>query len=208
MLFPDGKLIIFSKAPVPGKVKTRLISELGADGAARLHQDMLEQKLRLATDNQIASVALFCSPNKEHPNFQQLQSRFVLELNSQAGDDLGKRMANAMQQALANHKQAVIIGTDCPPLDHLYLIEAFRALDQGADAVIGPASDGGYVLLGLSHFSKKIFEDIDWGGEKVFSQTITKLRQLGLNYVELKTLWDVDRPGDLIRYREHLSSGS
>jgi uncharacterized protein len=206
MLFFDSKLIIFSKAPIPGQVNTRLIPVLGADGAAKLHQDMLEQKLRMTHDKQIAPIELYCWPDKHHPYFQQISSRFTLKLHSQTGADLGKRMASALQQALSNYRQAVIIGTDCPPLDQQYLTEAFQALTQGADAVIGPASDGGYVLLGLSRFDQTIFEGIDWGKESVFSQTIARLRQLEFNYVELTTLWDVDTPDDLIRYNQYLAS--
>ena len=193
---------------MPGQVNTRLIPALGEVGAAKLHRNMLEQKLQLATDNKIASVDLYCSPDKDHPYFRQILSRFSIDLHIQVGTDLGERMAHALQQALSNHRQAVLIGTDCPPLDHLYMIEAFQALAEGADAVIGPAIDGGYILLGLSRFSHRIFEDIDWGEKSVFSQTISRLRQLAFSYVELKTLWDVDHPEDLIRYKEYLFASS
>lgn len=208
MLFSSGKLIILSKAPIPGQVNTRLIPVLGEEGAAKLHQEMLEHKLQLACDQPIAAVDLYCYPNRTHPYFQQLASRFRLVLHNQTGADIGARMANAMQHALSNHRQAVLIGTDCPPLDRPYLIEAFQALAQGADAVIGPASDGGYILLGLTRFEQTIFDGMDWGQESVCAQTITRLRQLQVNYVELTTLWDVDGPADLIRYQAYLSSDS
>lgn len=206
MLFPDAKLIIFSKAPEPGQVKTRLIPALGKDGAAQLHRNMLEQKLQMVSESQIATVDLYCSPDQQHPYFQQIASSFNLSLHTQIGADLGERMANALQVALSTHSQAVIIGTDCPPLDQAYLIDAFQALENGADSVIGPATDGGYVLLGLRRFSRTLFTDMDWGTNRVFRQTKARLHQLEFSYVELDSLWDIDRPEDLVLYREHLHS--
>ncbi len=208
MLFPDSKLIIFSKAPDPGQVKTRLIPALGKTGAAQLHQELLEQKLKLVTENMIAAVELHCAPDRQHPYFQQLASRLNLELHTQVGDGLGERMANALQAALSTHSQAVIIGTDSPPLDLAYLTAAFQGLENDADAVIGPAADGGYVLLGLRRFSPMLFTKIDWGTNLVCGQTRAQLHRLGFTHVELETLWDVDRPEDLDLYRKHLHSCS
>jgi rSAM/selenodomain-associated transferase 1 len=199
VLFPNDKLIIFAKAPIPGQVKKRLIPVLGEQGAAKLHQEMLEQKLRLARDNMIAPVDLYCWPDANHPHFLDIQSRYQLQLHAQQGGHLGERMADAMLKSISEQSHAVLIGTDSPPLDKDYIVKAFQELKNGADAVIGPAEDGGYILIGLSRFDKQIFEDIKWGGEKVYSQTISKLEQLGYNYVELVTLWDVDRPNDLER---------
>ncbi|MCP4128071.1 MAG: glycosyltransferase [Gammaproteobacteria bacterium] len=204
MLFPNSKLIIFSKAPDPGRVKTRLIPALGETGAAQLHQEMLEQKLKQVTETEIATIELCCAPNRQHPYFRQIASRFDLELRTQTGDDLGERMANAIQTDLHTPPQTVIIGTDCPPLDLAYIAEAFQALQDGTDAVIGPATDGGYVLLGLNRFSSDLFTNIDWGTNRVCDQTRARLHQLGFTHVELDTLWDVDRPEDLDLYRKHL----
>jgi rSAM/selenodomain-associated transferase 1 len=197
VLFPNDKLIIFAKAPIAGKVKKRLIPALGENGAAKLHQKMLEGKLLMAMENSIAPVELCCWPDIDHPYFQQIQPR--PQLQNQTGDNLGERMAQAMQQSIHEQSNAVLIGTDSPPLDLDYLIKAFQTLQSGVDAVIGPAEDGGYVLIGLSRFDSEIFQGIEWGSEKVFSQTISKLRNLNFNYVALETLWDVDRPDDLLR---------
>ncbi len=204
MPLTNSKLIIFSKAPDPGQVKTRLIPALGETGAAQLHQEMLEQKLRLMTETEIATVELHCAPDRQHPYFRQIASSFNLELYTQTGEDLGERMANALQAALGTHSQAVIIGTDSPPLDLAYVTQAFQALQDGADVVIGPAADGGYVLLGLNHYSSGLFTNIDWGTNRVCNQTRARLHQLGFTHVELDTLWDVDRPEDLDLYRKHL----
>lgn len=199
MLFPDDKLLIFAKAPIPGQVKKRLIPALGAKGAARLHQEMLKQKLRMANDNQIAQLELHCWPDKHHPYFQEVQSRYSLQLHNQKGDNLGERMAHAMQQSINRHSNTILIGTDSPPLDSDYLIQAFQALQAGADAVIGPAEDGGYILIGLSRFNSEIFQGIKWGGKTVCRQTISICNNIDFDWVELDTLWDVDRPEDLER---------
>ncbi len=199
MLFPKDKLIVFAKAPIPGQVKKRLIPALGAENAAKLHQEMLEKKLRTVNDNKITHLELYCWPDKHHPYFQEIQSRYSLQLYSQQGADLGERMANAMRRSITEQGNAVLIGTDSPPLDNAYLIQAFQALQDGADAVVGPAEDGGYILLGLSRFDNAIFKDIDWGEKTVFNQTALHLTQLDFNWVELETLWDVDRPEDLER---------
>jgi len=206
MLFPDAKLIIFSKAPEAGQVKTRLIPALGIEGATRLHKEMLEQKLRLVSENQIAATDLYCSPDHQHPYFQQVTSSLNLDLHTQSGEDLGQRMANALQTALNTHTMAVIIGSDSPPLDLAYIKAAFQALEQGSDAVIGPAIDGGYVLLGSRRFSNKLFACMNWGTDRVLTQTRERLQQLDYSWIELDPLWDIDRPEDLIQYQTQLHS--
>ena len=203
MLFPNDKLIIFAKAPIAGKAKKRLIPALGENGAAKLHQKMLEHKLQLAHDSRIAPIELYCWPNTQHHYFQEAQERYSLQLHNQQGADLGERMAHAMHQAIEQHSNAVLIGTDSPPLDRDYLISAFETLQRGTDAVIGPAEDGGYILIGLSRCNRKIFQKIEWGSEKVCSQTVSKLKQLDFSYKTLETLWDVDRPDDLLRLGNH-----
>jgi uncharacterized protein len=204
--FPDARLIIFAKAPEPGQVKTRLIPALGMEGAADLYREMLGQKLQMLSGNRIARTDLYCSPDRRHPFFQQAASSYDLELHSQTGNDLGERMSNALQKTLENNTLAVIIGSDCPPLDLAYLHSAFHALEQGAEAVIGPATDGGYVLLGLRRFEPAIFTDIAWGTDSVLARTRDRLQMLGFSWVELDTLWDLDRPEDLLLHREQLST--
>jgi glycosyltransferase A (GT-A) superfamily protein (DUF2064 family) len=113
-------------------------------------------------------------------------------------------MAHAMQQVIEEHSSAVLIGSDSPPLDKEYLIAAFQKLHSGADAVIGPAEDGGYVLIGLNHFHSEIFHGIEWGSNKVYQQTKSKFILLNLDYAKLDTLWDVDRPEDLERLKSYI----
>jgi len=206
MLFPDAKLIILTKAPIPGLVKTRLISTLGMEGAAKLHQQMLEQKLHLSTQQQLAAVDLYCAPDREHPYFKAIQHRFPIELHSQRGDDLGRRMGHALQQTLSKCQYAILIGTDCPPLHNGHLQQAFQSLEEGSDVVLGPAEDGGYVLIGLRRFDWSLFNNMHWGQNTVFEQTRSRIVELGWKLTQLETLWDVDLPEDLERYKTFFSS--
>ena len=106
-----------------------------------------------------------------------------------------------MHQAFVAHNgPLLLIGTDCPVLQRNHLESAERALHAGNDAVFIPAEDGGYVLVGLRQPQSIIFENIDWGTNKVMAQTRQHLNKQGLHWLELETLWDIDRPSDLDRF--------
>ena len=93
----------------------------------------------------------------------------------------------------------ILVGADCPLLEARHLASAFDWLQQGEDAVLGPAEDGGYVLLGLRRVNRALFRDIPWGGDQVLALTRQRLAQLGWRWRELEPLWDLDRPADLDR---------
>lgn len=199
--FPGASLMIFAKAPVAGAAKTRLAPVLGEQEAADLHARLTERILHTAVSANLAPVELWCSPDCSHPFFQAVAG--TVGRRAQRGQDLGERMANAFDTAFGSHSYAVLIGTDCPALTADYLARAFAALDGGADAVVGPAEDGGYVLLGLRRMDKRLFDGVAWGTARVLGQTRKRLAALGWRWQELETLWDVDRPEDL----ERLMSG-
>ena len=113
-------------------------------------------------------------------------------------------MKNALAEALTEHSQAVVIGTDCPEITPAYLNEAFSRLENGLDAIIGPAADGGYVLIGLRRFSPLVFENVRWGTEEVLSATQQNLRLLNWSWDELNTLRDIDTPEDLAHFPDIL----
>jgi len=110
-------------------------------------------------------------------------------------------MYRAFKRALQRHRYAVLIGTDCPALRPADLRAAGRALRAGADAVLAPAEDGGYPLIGLRRVSRRLFDGIPWGGPLVLAQTRRRLEALRWRWQELRTLWDVDRPEDVARLR-------
>ncbi len=196
----DTCIMVFARAPVAGQCKTRLIPALGAQGAAELHEKLVRRALAAACEALPAAVELWCTPDGTHPFFAACARDYPIALQRQGAGDLGARMQRAFDQALRSHARAVIIGADSPALDAAYLRDAAAALDQ-APAVFGPAEDGGYVLVGLKHATPVLFEGIEWGGPRVMAQTRERLARLGMQAIELATLWDLDRPEDLARLR-------
>ncbi|MEW6687889.1 MAG: TIGR04282 family arsenosugar biosynthesis glycosyltransferase [Pseudomonadota bacterium] len=191
---PEAALVVFARAPVPGRVKTRLAPLLGEKGAARLYERMIAKTLRTGRSAGFGSKWLFLSGTlRNRPAGYQLRS--------QGPGSLGERMHRAFTLVLKNHASAILIGSDCPALEPADLRAAARALRGGMDAVLLPAEDGGYALIGLARNSRRLFEGIDWGGRSVLAQTRRRLERLGWRWKELRTLWDVDRPGDVARLR-------
>jgi len=198
---PEAALVVFAKAPQPGRVKTRLVQVLGERGAARLHASLVEDTLRLAAQARFARFELHCAPRMRHPFFAALARRYAPTLRAQGRGDLGARMQRAFERVLRAADAAVLIGTDCPALRPADLRAAASALQDGADAVFCPAEDGGYALIGLRRVSSCLFSGIDWGSAAVMAQTRARLRGLRWRWRELRTVWDVDRPEDYARLR-------
>ena len=188
-------IAVFAKAPVAGEVKTRLVASLGAEGAARLHQALVERALATALAARLGPVSLWCAPDTSHPFFARCSERHGVELRRQQGADLGERMHHAFEQAAG---PLVLIGSDCPALDPRDLRAAADAL-RAEDAVFVPAEDGGYVLVGLVRPDARVFADVPWGTARVMACTRDRLRDAGLRWRELPQLWDVDRPDDYVR---------
>lgn len=188
---------ILAKAPVAGLAKTRLIPLLGAEGAARLQSAMIAHTLGTCREIPSVRIELWCSPDTSHPLFQESAERYGALLMIQRGDDLGKRMHRALANALQRRgAAAVLIGTDVPTLATTDLKAAFSALHGGHDAVIAPALDGGYVLIGLNRASPTLFRSIAWGSSKVLADTRQRLNLLGYRWRELAAHRDIDRPED------------
>jgi hypothetical protein len=182
-------IIVFAKAPLPGKAKTRLIPRLGEWGAARLHRRLISHALCTA---RLADDRVELHGTRRHRFFQSLRVPFRL----QHGDDLGERMHYALSKA---KKPAILIGSDCPALTPADLRRAARWLRGGADVVLAPAEDGGYALIGARRISLSIFQAIAWGGEDVYEETAKRLNRAGYRWRALRRVWDVDRPEDLER---------
>jgi rSAM/selenodomain-associated transferase 1 len=185
-------IAILSRAPVPGQTKTRLIPALGPAGAAELHRRLLHKTVRTALAADIGPVTLWCTPDTAHPEFSACQQHGPLRLRSQAEGDLGQRMLATIASP------TLIIGTDCPLLSVEILAQAATAL-LDHDAILIPAADGGYVLIGLRQPNPAVFADIAWGSASVLDSTRQRLQQVGYSWSELPTLWDVDEPADLAR---------
>ena len=189
-------IAILAKAPVPGYAKTRLIPVLGADGAAALQAAMLKRTLAMALAAGIGPVTLWCAPDRSHPAFAEAAAQGVALAEQPAGD-IGQRMQAAMAAATTTGG-VIVIGTDCPALTPGHLRQAAVALG-GQDAVVIPAEDGGYVLLGLRQANAAVFAGVAWSTPQVMAQTRARLAAAGLRHAEFSPLFDVDRSSDLPR---------
>lgn len=199
------RLILFARFPVAGKVKTRLIPALGAEGAAALHRRLVLRTLRTAH--------AVCQSQKV-----ELEIRFAGDLENeirhwqhwlgdgwlcrpQCAGDLGQRMAGAFADSFGEGSPAtVVIGSDCPTLTPEILADVLDAL-KSKPVVFGPATDGGYYLIGLTRRIPELFQDIAWGTEKVLAQTRQILERTGQPFALLQPLDDLDRPEDVASWK-------
>ncbi len=190
------RIIIFAKAPQAGRAKTRLIPALGAEGAARLAQRMLQATLATAQAAAIGPLQLCLSPPPGDPAWAEFAWPTGVELCDQGEGDLGQRMARAVEAGVQLGLPVLLIGTDCPQLTPALLRQAAEALSHH-DSVLFPASDGGYVLLGLRHSHPRVFAEITWSSASVASSTRARLAELGWSLFEGPELDDIDCPEDL-----------
>jgi rSAM/selenodomain-associated transferase 1 len=196
-------LQIFAKDPVPGMVKTRLARSIGNKAAADLYRGLVERTLQTAASARtmgiVSAAELWCDPDEHRAAFIGWRDRYGVTLRTQRGADLGVRMHHALASALAHGEFAILIGTDSPLLDTAYLARAAEALARH-DVVIGPAEDGGYVLVALSR-DVDIFSDVPWSTSEVMAVTRARATALRASRAELDALWDIDTPADVARFR-------
>jgi len=192
------RLLIFTRYPEAGRVKTRLIPALGEAGATSLHQEMTEYTLSVARSFRVMHPinVTVCFTGTLLPQMQQWLGE-DLDYQLQVGEDLGQRMVNALGSALGlPGDRALIIGTDCPEMNPAILANAVAQLDHH-DLVLGPATDGGYYLIGMAQVMPELFTGIAWGTSEVLSSTLTIADRHHRSVALLSPLSDVDRPEDL-----------
>jgi rSAM/selenodomain-associated transferase 1 len=200
--YPNAVLMIFCKAPVPGQVKTRLMPELTAEQAAKLHIELSLKTLHRAMQSKLCPVQLWCTPSTDHVFFSEAKAAYPLILKQQQGTDLGERMHFAFCSTLASYSHALLMGCDCPSMTGQDLEQALIALNEDNEVVLAPAEDGGYVMIGLSRPHPELFEDMPWGTDRVLAQTRARIKRYKLRHHELNEQWDLDTPQDLERYRQ------
>lgn len=193
-LFTDARILVFAKAPIAGQVKTRMLPVLSAEQAASLHRQLVIETVATVTAARLAPVVLYV--DDDDPFWSSLDGNF--ELKKQASGNLGERMHQAIKEQLALTNKVVLIGSDCPFIDSDYLEQALQRLSPSSPTVVlGPATDGGYVLIAANAINVDMFSGITWGSEQVLAQTLQKIEQLGWQYHCLAALNDIDRPEDL-----------
>jgi len=196
------RIVVMTRFPEPGRTKTRLIPTLGSDRAAALHRCLIRHALSVVghwAETHDCDVELRYAGGDE----QQFREQFGTETIylPQSEGSLGERMNSAVAAAFSEGvKRVVVIGTDCPGLDASHLRQAFEQLAHG-DVVIGPATDGGYYLLGMRRHLPTLFNDIAWGTETVLRETLDRTAEAGVTVGQLPILSDVDYAEDLIQCR-------
>jgi len=196
---PADVLLILAKYPQPGRCKTRLVPELGAEGAAELHRRMVQQTLDVARSliEEGTHVEVWFAGADAPAMAAMFGEDFNYRL--QHGEDLGQRLRNAFAAAFqAGARRVIAIGTDCLELAAGDVRTGFDDL-HSHDVVLGPARDGGYYLIGASRHLPRLFEAIAWGTEIVARQTIDRIHEQQLTAALLPMKQDVDRPEDLPR---------
>jgi len=200
----ESTLIIqFAKWPQLGKVKTRLAKALGDQAAFDTHIELTLSVLNNLTTAKQGTVELWFDQLLANSDGQGLvdacNSQFVT-VSTQHGNDLGERMYHALLSGLKSFDKVIIVGSDCPTVDKSYLVDAINALDSSS-LVIGPAEDGGYVLLGASKVKPTLLDNIAWGCGEVLQSTVSNAEGLDLSCVLLDTTWDVDEYDDYLRWK-------
>ena len=195
-------VMAFLKAPRPGTVKTRLGREIGFNEATVVYRDLAEQQLgRIPAGFR---TEIHYAPRGAGNEMRQWLGRNY-HYRAQCGGDLGERMRRAFGQGFVRGYQPIIaIGSDCSGLDEVCLRQAVAALAQ-SDVVLGPASDGGYYLIGLRRPEPRLFETIEWSTAAVLATTQARIRECGLSCSLLEEKEDVDDQAGL---RRHLAKGT
>ena len=187
-------MLVFQKNAILGKVKTRLASGMGELRALEIYRHLIQLTYSALEDVPVTVWTYFSDFIPETVN-TSIEKSFVQE-----GQDLGERMANAFARSFElGMDKVVLIGTDCPTLQSNHLNEAFEALTH-SDLVLGPATDGGYYLIGMNRRADYLFEGITWSTSQVLSETLNVASQHGLTTTLLHELDDIDTQEDWQRY--------
>lgn len=193
---------IFCKAPVDGRVKTRLIPAFGSDGATDIYVQLAERTLatvQATCQAHQATASLWVADDVTNETVKRWSSKFNAPIHQQIGGDLGARMLHCLQTMHDNHQRVLLIGTDCPAFTSDHLLRAANALNASCSWVFTPAEDGGFALVGSNAPFAAPFIDIAWSTDQVMSQTRAALLTANLMWAEMETLWDVDVAADVKR---------
>ena len=186
-------LIIFYRNPQLGRIKTRLAAEIGDSKALAIYL-FLSAHTRNITEHLPEDKVVFYS---DYIDTEDSWTNSIYQKDLQNGPDLGQRMYNAFSNGFERGYQSIcIVGTDCFELTSSIITDAFNALTS-FDAVIGPAKDGGYYLLGMNQLRKEFFANKSWSTDSVFKDTIADFQKASIKFHELPVLSDVDERADL-----------
>lgn len=195
----DNALIVFLKYPETKKVKTRLGKEIGEQKAVGLYRETASFVADSFSGQKNWTTFLFYSPKeREKEVFEWLGGKEALFFAQETGS-LGQRMSRAFEKCFSlGFRNVVIIGTDCVMITEEDVETAFSLLSGGEfEAVLGPATDGGYYLLGLCRKTDAVFQDMQWSTSSVFRETERRMKRSGLRYATMRELGDIDEEKDI-----------
>lgn len=183
-------LVIFVKNPIPGTVKTRIAKTVGDEKAAQVYRHLIQYTQQITRNGPWEKVVYygdFINPDDGWNDYQ----KFL-----QTNGDLGHRMEEAFRNQFAAHAQRVVlIGSDCLAITQADLEQAFAALDT-ADVVVGPATDGGYYLLGMKQLHPELFANMPWSQSTLLAETERVIKDKSLVFNRLVALTDIDEWSD------------
>lgn len=201
----DNVVIVFMKFPDAGRVKTRLGKQCGFMPAALVYRRCVEYLMPRISGAvpEGTPIRIAFEPPQWKPLFKEwLKGDY--EWTPQPTGNLGRRLRQICHEAFAEGKRKVLIfGSDTPTLKPEWITQAFKELETH-DAVIGPASDGGYYAIGFSRPAESVFMKVNWSSDTVYEQTVKKLEQLKMTYAQLPEHYDIDTYRDVLRLREEL----
>jgi rSAM/selenodomain-associated transferase 1 len=188
-------LVIFARAPQPGQVKTRIAAELGSLEALEIYRTLAAQTIAAARSGTNYCVTVAYSPRDAEGVMRDWLGA-SLSLRPQRDGDLDARMAATIDDEFARGAhRVVVIGTDCPGLTSTHIENAFARLEKW-DVVLGPATDGGYYLIGMTRPLPELFEDVPWSSPETLRVTVERARQRELRISLLEELADIDTADD------------
>jgi rSAM/selenodomain-associated transferase 1 len=190
----DNQLITFVKNLIPGTVKTRLAKDIGQDLAMEVYKELVSYTSDITDKVKEVDKVVYYSQYVEMWDFFSDEK---YQKKVQEGNDLGQKMLNAFYDSFEDgYSKAILIGSDIPDLSKKVIVEAFEKLDDH-DMVVGPAEDGGYYLIGLKDAHKELFEDMEYGHDKVFEELMDAAEDKNLKVATVKTLLDLDTKEDM-----------
>lgn len=207
MATADNALVVMTKAPEPGQVKTRLVPPLSYEEAARLAEALLLDQIDHLASVSDTDLFIDYAPANARSYFDPFSSRGIA-LFPQQGGDLGARMRHAFERLFAlGYARVALIGSDLPRMARATLAAAYDALSEGAEVVFGPSEDGGYCLVGMRRPIFDMFQGIAWSRSDVLSRSLQTLARMGIQYKLLSTSYDIDTFDDVRRLYLNCENG-
>lgn len=197
-------VILFAKDPVPGQVKTRLQTVWDAETTCQFYLHILKNSIDKICGLDQVDRFVGVYPSRESGYFEDIAFSKDWAVFDQEGDDLGARMQNAFRRRFEEgYEKVVILGADSPTLPSAFIEQALHS-DRGI--VLGPSTDGGYYLIGMTGQVAPVFSQVDWGTDRVLGQTLQRLKEADLQPELLPVWYDVDRPEDVRFLKTHLEA--